>query len=94
MTDVVYEQYARSARVRPVTVVLGHGAKGHWIGDTNSQTVLIWYHGKNMNGSSSNGLSRLLNELFQAAGSVYPLISPISSFWNIWSKHQVPLARA
>ena len=46
MTDVVYEQYARSARVRPVTVVLGHGAKGHWIGNPNSQTVLIWYHGK------------------------------------------------
>lgn len=83
MTDVVYEQYARSARVKPVTVVLGHGAKGHWIGDTNSQTVLIWYHGKNANRSSSNSSPCLLNDLFQAAASVYPLISPISNFWNI-----------
>lgn len=83
MTDVVYEQYARSARVRPVTVVLAHGAKGHWIGDPNSQTVLICYHGKNMNRSSLNGLTRLLNELFQAAVSVRRLISRTSSFGNI-----------
>lgn len=45
-TDVLYEQYARSARVKPETVDLGYGAKGHWIGDKDAQNVLIWYHGK------------------------------------------------
>ncbi|POR35140.1 Lipase/thioesterase family protein [Tolypocladium paradoxum] len=44
-TDVLYERYARSARVKPETVDLGHGAKGHWIGDKHAQNVLIWYHG-------------------------------------------------
>ncbi|KAG8408096.1 hypothetical protein J3459_018194 [Metarhizium acridum] len=44
-TDQVYEQYARSARIKPQTVVLGHGAKGHRVGDKNAKNVLIWYHG-------------------------------------------------
>jgi hypothetical protein len=45
-TDVMYEQYARSARVTPQTLDLGHGAKGHWIGNKDAQNVLIWYHGR------------------------------------------------
>lgn len=45
-TDEVYEQYARTRRIKPETVDLGKGAKGHWVGDKNAKNVLIWYHGK------------------------------------------------
>lgn len=45
-TDEVYEQYARTAGIKPQTVDLGNGAKGHWVGDKNAKNVLIWYHGK------------------------------------------------
>ncbi|KAK8918010.1 putative carboxylesterase 6 [Metarhizium anisopliae] len=44
-TEQVYEQYARAAGFKPQTVSLGHGAKGHWVGDKHAKNVLIWYHG-------------------------------------------------
>ena len=47
-TDIMYTRYARSAREMPQTVDFGHGAKGHWIGDKNAQSVLIWYHGRDL----------------------------------------------
>lgn len=46
LTDVVYGQYARGARIKPVTVNLGSGAQGHWIGNKDAKNVLIWYHGE------------------------------------------------
>ncbi|KYK58891.1 hypothetical protein DCS_00018 [Drechmeria coniospora] len=44
----MYARYARSSRsgIGAVeSVDVGHGAKGHWIGDKNARNVLIWYHG-------------------------------------------------
>lgn len=45
-TDEVYEQYVRSKGIKPQSVNLMHGAKGHWVGDPNAENVLIWYHGR------------------------------------------------
>lgn len=43
---MIYNRYARSAKIVPDTVELAHGAKGHWVGNKNAQNVIIWYHGK------------------------------------------------
>ncbi|KHN97391.1 Alpha/beta hydrolase fold-3 [Metarhizium album ARSEF 1941] len=46
LTEVVYLQYARSAKVKPETVALGAGgARAHWLGNKEAANVLIWYHG-------------------------------------------------
>ncbi|KAG6040953.1 hypothetical protein E4U41_006544 [Claviceps citrina] len=45
LTNVVYERYARAAKMEPETVDLGHGALGHWLGSKDAKNVLIWYHG-------------------------------------------------
>ncbi|KID98695.1 lipase/thioesterase family protein, partial [Metarhizium majus ARSEF 297] len=45
LTDVVYKQYARSAKIKPETVALGAGAHGHWLGNKDAANVLVWYHG-------------------------------------------------
>lgn len=45
-TEVIYNRYARSARIAPDTVELPHGAKGHWVGNKDAKNVIIWYHGK------------------------------------------------
>ena len=31
--------------LRPETVTLAHGAKGHWIGNPSAKKVIIYYHG-------------------------------------------------
>ncbi|KAH8698663.1 lipase/thioesterase family protein [Talaromyces proteolyticus] len=44
-TDKMYEIYMKRRRLTPETIMLDHGAKGHWIGSQNAPYVLIWYHG-------------------------------------------------
>ncbi|KAL1961041.1 hypothetical protein VTO42DRAFT_4929 [Malbranchea cinnamomea] len=44
-TNAVYRQFARKTKQPPQSVELGHGAAGHWVGDSNAENVLVWYHG-------------------------------------------------
>ncbi|KAL4986278.1 Alpha/Beta hydrolase protein [Aspergillus falconensis] len=44
-SNLVYNRYIRSVRQKPLTVQLDHGAMGHWIGDPNAKSILVWYHG-------------------------------------------------
>ncbi|EGX96227.1 lipase/thioesterase [Cordyceps militaris CM01] len=47
-TDIIYNTYARARKLKPETVALAHGAKGHWVGNKNATNVLIWYHGRSL----------------------------------------------
>ncbi|KAI2790370.1 hypothetical protein POX_d05881 [Penicillium oxalicum] len=41
----IYKTYTKQAGVQPLSVDLGHGALGHWVGNPAAKNVLIWYHG-------------------------------------------------
>ncbi|KAL4748807.1 hypothetical protein BDW72DRAFT_205322 [Aspergillus terricola var. indicus] len=43
-SNLVYNRYIRSVRQKPLTVQLDHGAMGHWIGDPQAKSILVWYH--------------------------------------------------
>ncbi|RAK98598.1 putative 6-hexanolactone hydrolase [Aspergillus ibericus CBS 121593] len=44
-TDEAYRQFMARRGLQPDTVLLNHGAKGHWIGNKDAKKVLIYYHG-------------------------------------------------
>ncbi|PWY77516.1 alpha/beta hydrolase fold protein [Aspergillus heteromorphus CBS 117.55] len=44
-TDEAYRQFMAAQGLPPDTVPLKHGAQGHWIGDKNAKTVVVYYHG-------------------------------------------------
>lgn len=44
-TDTMYEIFNLLTGGVPESVDLGHGAKGHWLGNSNAKNVLVWYHG-------------------------------------------------
>ncbi|KAJ5638906.1 hypothetical protein N7528_001296, partial [Penicillium herquei] len=41
----VYNQFAKRVGYQPLSVELGNGATGNWIGNPQATNVLIWYHG-------------------------------------------------
>ena len=44
-TEKVYNQVANSLNFQPETVTLPHDTLGHWIGDKNAQSVIIYLPG-------------------------------------------------
>ncbi|OOG00765.1 hypothetical protein ASPCADRAFT_518 [Aspergillus carbonarius ITEM 5010] len=44
-TDEAYRQFMARQGLQPDTVPLNHGAKGHWIGNKDAKSVLIYCHG-------------------------------------------------
>ncbi|PYH99657.1 alpha/beta hydrolase fold protein [Aspergillus ellipticus CBS 707.79] len=44
-TDETYRQFMTEQGLQPDTVPLKYGAKGHWIGNKNAKTVVVYYHG-------------------------------------------------
>jgi alpha/beta hydrolase fold len=42
---MVYETFAKAKGFTPQTVTLNHGALGHWIGNKDAETILVYYHG-------------------------------------------------
>jgi hypothetical protein len=35
-------------KLQAQTVLLKHGARGHWIGNPNAKKVVIYYHGQSL----------------------------------------------
>ena len=50
-------------RHKRTTVNLPHGARGHWIGDSNAKKVLVYYHGMGKQVSTGKINPRQLTEL-------------------------------
>jgi hypothetical protein len=44
-TEDGYKELCKAEGVEPNTVEYGENAPGHWIGDSEAENVLIWYHG-------------------------------------------------
>ncbi|EAW07502.1 putative 6-hexanolactone hydrolase [Aspergillus clavatus NRRL 1] len=44
-TSKAYDDSMSKQGLRPQTVTLDHGARGHWIGNPNAKNVVIYYHG-------------------------------------------------
>ncbi|QPH06384.1 hypothetical protein C2857_004812 [Epichloe festucae Fl1] len=63
LTNVVYEQYARSVKMPAETVDLGDGAQGHWLGSKDAKNVLIWYHGGGFCLPANTGYFKFLDSL-------------------------------
>lgn len=54
----IYKTYTKQAGVQPLSVDLGQGALGHWVGNPAAKNVLIWYHG--MSSCAGSMMSRFL----------------------------------
>lgn len=65
-TDKIYARYARSKKITPNSVDLGDGAQGHWIGNSQAKTVLIWYHGGGYCLPANIGYFKFLERVIQA----------------------------
>jgi hypothetical protein len=48
-SNKIYELHSKKAGALPESVDLGNGALGHWIGDRNSDNVIVWFHGMHPN---------------------------------------------
>jgi hypothetical protein len=44
-TTEVYLDFAKQNKFEPVSVDLGNGAKGHWVGEKNAKVSLVFLHG-------------------------------------------------
>jgi hypothetical protein len=45
-TTEVYLDFAKANNFAPVSVDLGNGAQGHWLGDKNAKVTLLYLHGR------------------------------------------------
>lgn len=43
--DSVYPAFAKQSGFKPESVGMRGGLKGYWIGDPESEDVMIWFHG-------------------------------------------------
>ncbi|KAK2590978.1 hypothetical protein QQS21_011337 [Conoideocrella luteorostrata] len=89
-TDQVYEQYARSARLKPQTIELGNGAKGHWVGDKNAKNVLIWYHGGGFAMSANLAHFEFLDNLIIASRASSKELAVFALTYTLSSDAQYP----
>lgn len=44
-TSAVYAAVMKKHGLQPETVTLPHNTEGHWIGNKDAKTVIIYYHG-------------------------------------------------
>lgn len=45
-TDKVYNAVCKMKRATPKTVDLGMDAQGHWVGDSQANEVMLYFHGE------------------------------------------------
>ncbi|KAF9894807.1 hypothetical protein FE257_004428 [Aspergillus nanangensis] len=66
-TDAMYQKFATSVEQTPDTVILADGTRGHWIGDSSAEKVIVYFHGGGYLMHAVNGHFQLLSQAISEA---------------------------
>lgn len=65
--DIIYNAYAKEKGFAPEVLTMEDGTKAHWVGNSKSKNILIWYHGGGFNLPTERGHYRLAQTMVQHA---------------------------